>query len=250
MNARPAAAASFTPEELQNIATFATESSRRQYRTYGLTPRESALIERFFPRRDAVLIDIGCGYGRTTVPLHERGFEPIGLDVTSRMIEDARLTHPALRWLLASATDLPFRDASVDYALFSANGIDCISPVERRERALAEIHRVLRPGGCLIYSAHNWAAMLVTAAWNKGRRADLWRNLRARRPGPGYLTIAQPEGALHLYYGLPRLERQGLRRAGFGSVQVFPGKLAPRFERWPAAARALLDVWPYYIAFR
>ncbi len=241
---------SFSPEELGNIAIFGTDSARSQYRTYGLTPRESALVERFFPRRDAMLIDVGCGYGRTTVPLRERGFNPIGLDVTPRMIEDARLTHPALRWQLASATDLPFRASSVDYAFFSFNGIDCISPVDRRGRALEEIHRVLRPGGCLIYSAHNWAAMLVTAMWNKGRRADLWRNACAGRLGPGYLAIAQPDGALYLYYGLPLLERRRLRRAGFGTVHVFPGKLGQRFERWPAAARALLDVWPFYVAFR
>lgn len=241
---------SFTPEELGNIATFGTEAARARYQGYGLTPREEALIRRHFTRPGARVLDIGCGYGRTTLPLWNRGFRVFAVDVVPRMIEEARRGHPEVEWALMSATDLGLRDASVDYAFFSANGIDCIYPLARRQQALTEIHRVLRPGGCLIYSAHNWVAQLTTAARHASRREALWRNALGGRLGPGYLRVPQAGAELVLYYGTPGGEIRRLKRLGFRDVSLHSGKITPRLEGRGRLAHVLFDAWPHYVAYR
>jgi SAM-dependent methyltransferase len=240
----------FTSEELANMAVFSSETARAQYRVYHLTPRERMLVERYFTRRGARVLDLGCGYGRTTVPLHDMGYRVIGTDIVGRMIAEARQAYPHIVWALMSATDLALDSGSVDYVLFSANGLDCIYPRARRDRALREMHRVLRPGGCLVYSSHNWLAQVVTSVWNPDRRADLWRNVRRGRLRPGYLRIPQGEGELTLHYGWPGAEARRLARLGFRDVRVHGGKISPRLERYGRLAGMLIDAWPHYVAFR
>jgi SAM-dependent methyltransferase len=240
----------FTPDELANISTFATDSARVQYDLCGLSPREDVLIRRYFSAQGARLLDIGCGYGRTTVPLHRMGYRVIGIDIVERMIFEARKKHPEVAWALMSATDLAVRDASVDYVLFSFNGIDCISPLARRERALREIHRVLRPGGCLIYSSHNWLAQVATVLRNPSRSRRLWLNVRKGRLGPGYQHVRQPEGELVLFHGMPPREIRRLRRMGFSRVSIHSGKIPSRFNGRGLWATLLFDAWPNYVAHR
>lgn len=240
----------FTPEERVNIATFGTDTARAQYHLHGLTRREEFLVHRYFAIPGARIVDIGCGYGRTTVPLRRMGFRVLGLDVVPRMIEEAGRSHPDVEWGLGSATELPLHDESVDYVLFSANGLDCVHPLFRRERALEEIRRVLRPGGCAVYSSHNWVAQIVGSAYHPTRRRQVWRNLRQGRIGPGYLRISQGEGELVLYYGTPAAEVRRLRRLGFQDVTVHAGKISPRLEGRSALLTALFDAWPHYVAHR
>ncbi len=246
----PGSSPQFTPDELTNIATFATDAARAQYHLYGLTPGEEHVVRRCFTKPGTRLLDIGCGYGRTTVPLHRMGYHVVGLDIVERMIVEARKSHPEVAWALMSATDLAAADASVEYVFFPANGIDCISPLPRRDRALREIHRVLRPGGCLVYSAHNWLAQLVTASRNATRREHLWLNVRRGRLGPGYLRVPQAEGELILYYGTPAGEIRRLRRAGFRNISMHSGKMSRRFHGRGRWANYLFDAWPYYVAYR
>src|SRR5262245_14801619 len=115
----------FTDEERQNIAVFGTDNARAHYEAFGLTPAEERAVRRHFTSPGARVLDLGCGYGRTTIPLVRMGFRAIGVDIVPRMIEGARQRHPDISWALMSATDLAFRDASVDYVLFSASGLDC-----------------------------------------------------------------------------------------------------------------------------
>ena len=242
--------ANWTREEEANLATFGTDGSREQYLVYGLTGREERLIRRFCARPGARVMDLGCGYGRTTVPLHEAGFRVLGFDIVPRMIVEARRSHPHIAWALMSATDLALPDESVDYALFSANGIDCIHPLRRREDALREVRRVLRPGGCLVYSSHNWLAAWVTSAWHSTRRRELWRNVRGGRMLPGPFRVRQAGGDLVLYYGTLWSERRRLARLGFCRISVHGGKISPRLDWGREITTALFDASPYYVAYR
>jgi SAM-dependent methyltransferase len=241
---------SFTPEELVNIATFATDSARAQYDVYGLSTVEESLVRRYFTDPRARLLDIGCGYGRTTVPLQELGYRVVGIDVVERMVVQAEKKHPYIPWLLMSATDLALRDHSVTYAFFPFNGIDCIYPLHRRDQALREVYRVLRPGGCFIYSTHNWLAQIVTSLRNHAHRSQVLYNLRRAHLFSGYLRVPQTEGDLVLYYGTPCAEIRRLRRLGFRRITLHQGKMSPQLKGWGHLGSFLFDARPHFVAYR
>lgn len=104
-------------------------------------------------RPGEVVLDVGCGAGIDTLIAARRvGPEgrALGLDMTRAMLERAR-QHAVLTGLgnvefhEGFMEALPFADASIDVVL--SNGTLNLST--RKSRALAEMHRALRPGGRL-----------------------------------------------------------------------------------------------------
>ena len=105
-----------------------------------------------FLRPDEVVLDIGSGGGIDTILAARRvgpGGKAIGLDVVPEMTDRAK-AHAAEagvdRWAefrLGEMEQIPLPDASVDVVI--SNGVLNLSA--RKSRALAEIFRVLRPGG-------------------------------------------------------------------------------------------------------
>lgn len=99
----------------------------------------------------ARLLDVGCGAG-TDLLLAARRAGPtgsaIGIDMTAEMRERARTGARAcglenVEVREGDATELPLADASVDVVI--SNGV--LNLVPEKERAFAEIARVLRRGG-------------------------------------------------------------------------------------------------------
>jgi len=120
-------------------------------------------------RRFATVVDLGCGSGYSFALL-KRLFGPtrlIGIDVDGGMLALAReRTAPAgiaVELRHAPATRLPLGDASVDLVFCHQT----LHHIEHQESALAEIRRVLAPGGLLIVSEstrayiHSWLIRLL-----------------------------------------------------------------------------------------
>lgn len=103
--------------------------------------------------RDAAVLDYGCGYGRTVAELAHLGFTDLtGVDSSAAMIEQAHERQPALRFaVLDTPPTLPFADASFDLAVLFAV-LTCIPGDEAQQRLIAELRRVLKPGGLLYVS--------------------------------------------------------------------------------------------------
>jgi arsenite methyltransferase len=99
------------------------------------------------------VLDIGCGVGMDLL-LAARRIGPtgraIGVDMTEAMRDQARASAAAagltnVDVYCADATKVPLPDASVDVVI--SNGV--LNLVPEKEKAFAEIRRVLRPGGRL-----------------------------------------------------------------------------------------------------
>jgi SAM-dependent methyltransferase len=104
-------------------------------------------------RKRQRVLDVGCGAGATLRWLSDRGHDAVGIDSSSASLAHASRLVPAATLQRGDAARLPFEDASFDGVLL----LDVLEHVDDAA-ALAEAHRVLRPGGWLLVSvpAHAW----------------------------------------------------------------------------------------------
>ena len=62
-------------------ATYEDRRVVSRYAHIGLWPAEETIVLEYFPD-DARVLDIGCGAGRTSVPLAEMGLQVMGIDLS------------------------------------------------------------------------------------------------------------------------------------------------------------------------
>jgi demethylmenaquinone methyltransferase / 2-methoxy-6-polyprenyl-1,4-benzoquinol methylase len=89
------------------------------------------------------VLDACCGTGDLAIAAHEAGGDVVGLDFSERMLERARRKSDAVEWVQGDALALPFPAGSFDAATVGF-GIRNLSDLEA---GLAELTRVVRPGG-------------------------------------------------------------------------------------------------------
>ncbi len=92
-------------------------------------------------------LDLGCAYGYLVAEAAAGGFDAVGVDVSAYALARARREAPAAggRVLRGLADRLPFADATFDVV----SAFDVLEHLHEPEPALAEIARVLKPGGVL-----------------------------------------------------------------------------------------------------
>ena len=105
------------------------------------------------------LLDVACGTGLAAGAAAAIGARVTGVDFSPAMIVMARSLHPAAGFRTADAEELPFGNGSFDAVVANFG----IHHVERPERAIAEAHRVLAPGGILAFTF--WADPRDNTAW-------------------------------------------------------------------------------------
>jgi len=132
-----------------------------------------AFCERHFPTPGR-LIDLGCGTGRLCAHFAARGYDCVGVDLSEEMLKAASARCPGMRFVKANLVDFDPSTEFVepfDYAacLFSTWGM--IRGVENRRKMLANVQRLLKPGGKFVVHVHNrWFAGL---GWKRFRSGDL-----------------------------------------------------------------------------
>lgn len=121
------------------------------------------LTERAFARLHVApgdrVLEIGPGNGQLVPALFaaQPDFAYVGLDYSALMVEEANrhLAGPQVQFVLGEAEAMPFPDAGFDH-VFTANTLYFW---EEPLRTLAEIGRVLRPGGGLVIAIRSAATM-------------------------------------------------------------------------------------------
>jgi ubiquinone/menaquinone biosynthesis C-methylase UbiE len=91
-------------------------------------------------------LDAACGTGRQAALLHELGCSTVGLDQSEAMLSIAREKLPDVRFEVGDVEHLPFVDDEFDLAIVSLALCHLTDPGD----AVAELARVLRPGGVLV----------------------------------------------------------------------------------------------------
>jgi ubiquinone/menaquinone biosynthesis C-methylase UbiE len=107
-------------------------------------------------------LDAACGTGRHTRFLAARGHQVIGVDPSPEMLTVARAKVPAAEFRAGDFSRLPLDDRSVDVAVCSL----ALTHVRDLRPAMAELARVVRPGGGLVLSdAHPFLTLLSGEAF-------------------------------------------------------------------------------------
>jgi ubiquinone/menaquinone biosynthesis C-methylase UbiE len=94
------------------------------------------------------LLDVACGPGYAAAAAAARGAVPVGLDFSSKMVEEARGRYPSLDFRTGDAEQLPFENPAFDAVVLNFGMLHLARP----ERALEEVHRVLHPGGRIAFT--------------------------------------------------------------------------------------------------
>jgi ubiquinone/menaquinone biosynthesis C-methylase UbiE len=103
------------------------------------------------------LLDVACGFGRHAVPLAAEGFRVTGVDRSATLLDEARRRAAdvaeqdadRLAFVAADYRELPFEDGAFDAAINLYTSIGFLGD-EEDTKVLAEVARVLRPGGRLV----------------------------------------------------------------------------------------------------
>lgn len=125
-----------------------------------LLPPEKTIVDLMLPEwRNARMLDLGVGGGRTTLHFARCVREYVGADYSESMVSECEkrfATYPGrLSFVVCDARSMQmFADGSFDVILFSLNGIDSVDHLDRLT-ILKQVRRVGKPGGWFCFSSHN-----------------------------------------------------------------------------------------------
>ena len=115
-------------------------------------PQAAKLVRHAGVRAGQRVLDVGCGTGVVAVTAARRGAQVTGLDLTPQLLERARensrIASVTVDWHEGDAESLPFADAAFDVVLSQFGHMFAPRP----EVAVAEMLRVLKPGGTIAFS--------------------------------------------------------------------------------------------------
>ena len=227
--------------EIETVQRYFEQSSvvehyARAINNVGLWASEECLCTQYF-NWDDTLLELGCGAGRIAIGLWEVGYRNLlATDLSKAMVKEGRRINQVLEYGVAfqqaDASQLPFEDGQFDGAIFGFNGLMQIPRRENRQKAMAEVFRVLVPGSYFIFTTHDRESKRHRNYWKEERR--LWQQGRQDREIDEFGDICwdTPEGGpMYIHSPLADEVRRDVKAAGFTIVRdVLRSSLGPERE--------------------
>jgi SAM-dependent methyltransferase len=217
-------------------ADYAADNAESAYNAYYERPATISLLGEVSGRR---VLEVGCGPGFLTTWLVDHGALVTAFDVSAEMVSLARSSVGDRATVIVADLDRPLSFApcrSFDIIVASL----VLHYVEDWEPVFQEFHRVLKPGGTVVFSTHHptmdwelaqgdyFATTQVTERWQKGRgefEVTFWR-----RP----LTAMT----------------HAITSSGFVIERLVEPRPAPELRRLDPAAYELICTKPRFLFFR
>ena len=161
--------------------TVAEDYAARLPDTRAEAPLDLAMVDAFAAAvtadDDPSVLDAGSGAGRMSRYLADRGCRVQGVDLSPGMVAMARRDHPDLAFAVGSLTALPFPDATFAGVLLWYSLIH--TPPAGQATIVAEVARVLRPGGHLLVGfQHGTGVQDLAPSYGRfGHQVELERHL-------------------------------------------------------------------------
>jgi SAM-dependent methyltransferase len=143
------------------------------------------------------LLDVGCGTGKSFMPMLSRGWQVTGCDISPSMLGLAReKAGEAARLEVANMLELP-RFGEFDLAWALDDAINYLLSGEELERALAGMRDNLAPSGLLLFDVNELLAYRTffaeTEVVERGDRRLVWNGLAAKDVAPGSICESRLE---------------------------------------------------------
>lgn len=193
----------------------------------------AATVRAVDPKPGERILDIAAGTGTSSVALARSGAEVVALDFSPGMAAEGRRRHPDLQFVQGDAEKLPFGAGEFDAVTISFG----LRNVQHPHVALAEMRRVLKPGGRVVICEFSRPPIGVL-------RAGYHAYLRHVMPLIAGAASSNPEAYRYLFESIRDWPDQGvlsqwLRTAGFERVgyrNLSWGVVALHRGRTPAGA--------------
>lgn len=193
----------WNPDELFFLLKTSVNPTRMGY-------FERVLREQNVDLPNTTLLDVGCGGGILAEAFAELGMRVTGIDPSVSAVETARRhAHQqmlTIAYQVGSGERLPFADASFD----CVSCCDVLEHVRDVDAVLAEISRVLKPGGLFLYDTINrtWLSWLflikIAQDWKRWAFMEPNQHVYGRFIKPAELRAKLAR------YGLPNQHTRGM----------------------------------------
>ena len=172
----------------------------------------AATVRAIDPKPGERVLDLAAGTGTSSEAIRKRGARVVAFDLSEGMLEEGRRRHPQIEFVQGDAEKLPFGDAEFDAVTISFG----LRNINDPQAALAEMYRVLKPGGRLVICEFSKPPLSIL-------RAGYWAYLRHVLPVVADRTSSNPAAYRYLSESIEAWPEQGelsgwIRGAGFVRV--------------------------------
>ena len=199
----------------------------------------SAMVRAVAPVAGERILDVAAGTGTSSAALARSGAEVIALDFSAGMVAEGRRKHKKIEFVEGDAERLPFPDNSFDAVTISFG----LRNVNEPKVALAEMYRVLKPGGRVVVCEFSKPPVAIF-------RAGYWAYLQYAMPLIADRMSSNPAAYTYLAESIKEWPDQGelsqwIRGVGFTRVayrNLTGGIVALHRGRKPVDATVLASV--------